>query len=64
MSALVGALSGAPDGDRMGRPVSRWDANVLPIGRRRHKLPTGFRLVKTSLLGRLHHEYCLVKEAA
>ena len=30
----------------------------------RHKLPAGFRVVKTTVLGGLHHEYRLVKEAA
>ena len=30
----------------------------------RHKLPAGYRVVKTSVLGGLHHEYRLVKEAA
>jgi transposase InsO family protein len=30
----------------------------------RHKLPSGFRVVKKSVLGGLHHEYRLVKEAA
>ena len=29
----------------------------------RHKLPTGFCVGKTSVLGGLHHEYFLVKEA-
>jgi len=30
----------------------------------RHKLPAGYRVMKTSVLGGLHHEYRLVKEAA
>jgi len=29
----------------------------------RHKMPAGYRAVKTSVLGGLHHEYRLVKEA-
>ena len=32
--------------------------------RHRHKLPAGHRIVKTSVLGSLHHEYSLVKDAA
>jgi len=27
-------------------------------------MPSGYRVVKTSVLGGLHHEYRLVKEAA
>jgi len=30
----------------------------------RHKMPSGYRVVKTSVLDGLHHEYRLVKEAA
>jgi hypothetical protein len=30
----------------------------------RHNLPADFRVGKASLLGGLHHEYSLVKEAA
>jgi len=29
-----------------------------------HKIPPGYRVAKTSVLGGLHHEYRLVKEAA
>jgi hypothetical protein len=36
----------------------------VPAGGHRHKLPTGFRVAKTPVLGGLHHKYCLVKEAA
>jgi putative transposase len=36
----------------------------VPESRHRHKLPVGFRVGKTSVLGGLHHEYFLVKEAA
>ena len=31
---------------------------------RRYRLPTGFRVGKVAVLGGLHHEYILVKEAA
>ena len=30
----------------------------------RHRLPVGYRVVKRSVLGGLHHEYGLTKEAA
>ena len=36
----------------------------VPISDHRHKLPAGHRVVKTSVLGGLHYEYRLVKEAA
>ena len=36
----------------------------VPASGHRHKLPAGFRIAKTSVLGGLHHEYRLVKEAA
>jgi putative transposase len=36
----------------------------VPAGGHRHKLPAGFRIAKTSVLGGLHYEYRLVKEAA
>jgi putative transposase len=36
----------------------------VPASGHRHKLPGGLRVVKTSVLGGLHHEYFLVKEAA
>ena len=36
----------------------------VPVTGHRHKLPTGFRVGRTSVLGGLHHEYFLVKEAA
>ena len=35
-----------------------------PASDHRHKLPTGHRIVKTSVLGGLHHECRRVKEAA
>ena len=36
----------------------------VPASDHRHKMPSGYRVVKTSVLGGLHHEYRLVKEAA
>jgi hypothetical protein len=36
----------------------------VPARGDRHKLPAGFRVAKTSLLGGLHHEYRLVGEVA
>ena len=36
----------------------------LPSNEHRHSLPAGCRAVKRSVLGGLHHEYGLVKEAA
>jgi len=36
----------------------------VPASDHRHKLPAGYRVAKTSVLGGLHHEYSLVKEAA
>jgi putative transposase len=36
----------------------------VPANGYRHKLPTGYRVVKTSVPGGLHHDYRLVKVAA
>ena len=36
----------------------------VPASGHKHKLPAGFRTAKTSVLGGLHHQYRLVKEAA
>jgi transposase InsO family protein len=36
----------------------------VPASDHRHKLPAGYHIVKTSVLGGLHHEYRLAKEAA
>jgi putative transposase len=36
----------------------------VPASDHRHKLPAGYRVVKTSVLGGLHHEYRVVKGAA
>jgi transposase InsO family protein len=37
---------------------------TVPTGDQRHELPTGHTVVKRAVLGGLHHEYSLVKEAA
>jgi hypothetical protein len=36
----------------------------VPSNEHRHSLPVGYRVEKRSVLGCLHHEYELVKEAA
>ena len=36
----------------------------VPAGVHRHLLPAGYRVKSVSVLGGLHHEYCLEKEAA
>ena len=36
----------------------------VPASNHRYKLPAGYCVVKTAVLGGLHHEYRLVKEAA
>jgi len=47
-----------------GPEISGPDHENVPAGDLRHKLTDGYRVVKTSVMGRLHHEYKLVKEAA
>jgi putative transposase len=36
----------------------------VPVSFHRHKLPAGYRVTSTPVLGGLHHEYSLKKEAA
>ena len=36
----------------------------LPPSNHKHKLPAGYRVVKTKVLGRLRHDYRMAKEAA
>ena len=45
-----------------GTPES--NQSEVPESDHRHKMPPGYRVVKTSVLGGLHHEYRLVKDAA
>ena len=39
-------------------------SDQAPLNEYRHRLPIGYRIVKRSVLGGLHHEYRLTKEAA
>ena len=39
-------------------------SDQVPPNEHRHRLPVGYRVVKRSVLGGLHHEYGLAKEAA
>jgi putative transposase len=36
----------------------------VPASAPRHRIPDGYRVKSTLVLGGLHHEYCLEKEAA
>ena len=47
-------------GPGLPEPVS----DRAPSNEHRHRLPIGYRVVKSSVLGGLHHEYGLVKRAA
>jgi transposase InsO family protein len=48
----------------LGPGIPEPNEDSVPASDDRHKLPTGYRVVKTSVLGGLHHEYRLGKEAA
>jgi putative transposase len=48
----------------LGPGIPETNQNSNPASDHRHKLPAGYRVAKTSVLGGLHHEYRLVKEAA
>jgi putative transposase len=48
----------------LGPGVPEPNQDKVPASDHRHKLPAGYRVVKTPVLGGLHHEYRLVKEAA
>jgi hypothetical protein len=47
-------------GPGLPEPVS----DQVALNEHRHRLPVGYRVVKRSVLGGLHHEYGLMKEAA
>jgi transposase InsO family protein len=48
----------------LGPGIPEPNQDRVPASDHRHKLPDGYRVVKKSVLGGLHHEYRLVKEAA
>lgn len=48
----------------LGPGIPEPNQDGVPASDHRHKLPAGYRVVKTSVLGGLHHEYRLVKEVA
>ena len=48
----------------LGPGIPEPNQDRVPASDHRHKLPAGYHIVKTSVLGGLHHEYRLVKEAA
>ena len=48
----------------LGPGIPEPNQDGVPASDHRHKVPAGYRVVKTSVLGGLHHEYRLVKEAA
>jgi len=54
---------GRPHSSR-GPGVPEPNQDRIPASDHRHKLPAGYRVVKTSVLAGLHHEYRLMKEAA
>jgi hypothetical protein len=80
MSGLSNSLPRTPsakDGSELtiysnrGRPHSALGPGLpepisecVPPNEHRHRWPVGYRVVKRSVLGGLHHEYGLAKEAA
>ena len=48
----------------LGPGVPEPNQEKVPASAHRHQLPAGYRVTKTPVLGGLHHEYRLVKEAA
>ena len=48
----------------LGPGIPEPNQDCVPASDDRHKLPAGYRVVKTSVLGGLYHEYRLVKEPA
>jgi putative transposase len=48
----------------LGSGVPESNRDRIPASGHRHRLPNGHSIAKTAVLGGLHHEYRLVKEAA
>ena len=48
----------------LGPGVPESNRDRIPASGHRHRLPAGYGIAKTAVLGGLHHEYRLVKEAA
>lgn len=48
----------------LGPGIPEPNQDSVPASDHRNKLPAGYRVVKRSVLGGLHHEYGLVKETA
>jgi transposase InsO family protein len=48
----------------LGPGVPESNRDPIPASCHRHRLPAGYGIAKTSVLGGLHHEHHLVKEAA
>jgi putative transposase len=48
----------------LGPGIPEPNQDRVPASNHRHKLPAGYRVMKMFVLGGLHHEYRLVKEAA
>ncbi len=48
----------------LGPGIPEPSQETVPASDHRHKLPAGYRVGRTPVLGGLHHEYHLVKEAA
>ena len=47
----------------LGPGIPEATQNNIPESGHRHKLPAGYRVAKTTVLGGLHHEYRLEKAA-
>jgi transposase InsO family protein len=48
----------------LGPGLPETSSDQVPANEHRHRLPVGYRVVKRTVLGGLHHEYGLAKEAA
>ena len=48
----------------LGSGIPEPNQSEVPASDHRHKLPAGNRFVKRAVLGGLHHDHSLVKEAA